>query len=128
MSTRAALNLRDVTASDRAERALLGTLLVSPALFAAARSLRPEDFRSAPRGEVFAAICALEAREPGSWDAVVLAHELERSGAEPPPGLGWFAAVSSLLDDCAPGDETVPGYVRLIREAAVMRRAARWSA
>lgn len=101
----------DVTASDRAERTLLGALLVAPYLLGHARILEPHDFRNNSRGQVFSVL-----RNMGHVDSVLLALEMERQRLRPPDGMtGWQDAIGRLLGEAFVDDELAPEYARSSR-------------
>lgn len=121
----------NVFTSDRAERALLGALmLVGEAGLERCARLRPEDFRSPHRGAVLSALRRLAFLE-SPIDALTVAFELERGKLPPPSGPGWGTAVASLLDDANVGccdEESITAYSRIVAGAAVLRRQAAWGA
>lgn len=101
--------------SDRAERALLGALLITNDV-AAAAGLTPAMFRSKQRGAAFAAM-----QEAGAeFDALTLAARLENCDV-PAPGGDWVVALAACLDDTSA--DLARQYARIIKEAAVERRA-----
>ena len=56
-------------------------------------------------------------------EAGLVAHELYRNGAPPPPRCsGWADAIGRLLDSAFVEDDAVPFAVKAIKEAAAMRR------
>lgn len=102
--------------SDRAERALLGALLITNHVVAA-DSVTPAMFRSTARGQVLTAI-----REAGSeFDCLTIAARLERQGVRAPGG-DWIVALSACLDDTSA--DLAREYARVIREAWIDRRNA----
>jgi hypothetical protein len=111
---------RDTSAIDKAERSLLGTVILVPCLLDRAALLGPADFKSALRGQLFGILREFPKRR---FDACLVAVEMERRGVKPPNQCGWIAAIGELLDHAIPDDETVIDYVRVIREAAILRRA-----
>lgn len=121
----------NVFTSDRAERALLGALLVvgESGLERCAR-LRPEDFRSPHRGAVLSALRRLAFLD-APIDALTVTFELERGKVAPPADPGWGTAVASLLDDANVGscdDASITAYSRIVAGAAALRRNAAWGA
>lgn len=118
----------NVFTSDRAERALLGALLLAgESGLARCERLRPEDFRS-PRGAaVLTAIRKLTFLGV-PVDALTVVDELERAKVPPPPNVpGWGTAVASLLDYGTVGacdDASITAYARIVAGAAVLRRNA----
>jgi replicative DNA helicase len=100
--------------SDRAERALIGALLITNNI-AAAEGLTPAMFRSRARGHVLAAI-----HEAGpDFDCLTIAARLEREGV-PAPGGDWVVVLAACLDDTSA--DLVREYARVIREAWIDRR------
>lgn len=118
----------NVFVSDRAERALLGALLlVGEAGLARCGRLRPEDFRSPLRGAVLTAMRKVAFLE-APIDALTVVDQLER-GKLPPPEPGWGTAVASLLDDVTVGaadDDSIRAYARIVAEGSLYRRRASW--
>jgi replicative DNA helicase len=106
-------------ADERAEAALLGSLLVDPEAIATIASiLVPEDFSSTRNARIYEAIAALyERRQPS--DFVALAAELERTGQL--DMLGGTAYLTTLAS-IAPTSLHVETYARLVERAALMRR------
>ncbi len=121
----------NVFTSDRAERALLGVLLLlGEAGLLQCERLRSDDFRSPHRAAVMAAMRRL-AFVGTPVEALTVAHELERGKLPPPAGVGWFTAVASLLDFETVGacdDDSISAYARIVAGAAVQRRQAAWGA
>lgn len=114
------------SASALAERALLGSLLIDPFLWPLQAQLRPSDFGSHHRAAVLLAMRAVNASRRPVDDLILVLAELERSGVAPPAGKGWAESLASLLDgDYLAEESRVQEYVRVIREAAAERRAAR---
>lgn len=121
----------ETSVSDRAERALLGAILMTGDLdLDRIERLRPEDFRSSHRGAVLSAMRRLAFRKV-PIDATSLAHELERGKVAPPPDLGWVGAVDSLLESFirfvrAVDDVLMDEWARIVSEAAILRRRSAW--
>lgn len=121
----------NVSTADRAERALLGVLLVrgEGALPRCAR-LRAGDFRSPHRAAVLTAMRKLAFLET-PIDELTVAYELEKGKVPPPAGSGWLSAVSSLTDYMTVGsadDDSITAYARIVAEASLLRRRAAWGA
>jgi replicative DNA helicase len=124
-------NPGDDRTSDRAERALLGVLLLEgPAGLALCARLRADDFRSPHRGAVLTTMRKLAfLGEP--VDALAVADALERGKVPAPSAPGWFTAVGSLLDDSTIGAadaDSVRAYARIVAEGSLYRRRATWGA
>lgn len=119
----------NVFISDRAERALLGALLlVGEAGLARCGRLRPEDFRSPHRGAVLMAMRKVAFLE-APIDALTVADQLERGKLPPPVEPGWGTAVASLLDDANVGaadDDSIRAYARIVAEGSLYRRRTTW--
>lgn len=119
----------NVSTSDRAERALLGALLLTGELERVGK-LRAEDFRSPHRGAVLTTMRKL-AFVGTPIDSLTVADALERGKVRPPSGPGWGTAVTSLLDDANVGAadaDSISAYARIVAGAAVLRRNAAWGA
>lgn len=122
----------NVFTSDRAERALLGALLLvgETGLERCAR-LRAEDFRSPHRGAVLTAMRKLVFLET-PIDSLTVSDQLERGKLAPPPHEpGWGTAVASLLNHANVGaadDDSIRAYARIVAEASALRRRAAWGA
>lgn len=121
----------DDRVSDRAERALLGVLLLDgrPGLELCGR-LRAEDFRSPHRGAVLTAMRKLAFREE-PVDALTVADALEKGKVPAPASPGWYTAIASLLDDQTIGAAdhgSVRSYARIVAEGSLYRRRAAWGA
>lgn len=103
----------------QAERALLGALLLQPAVLPSVRgTLRVEHFGSAQHRRLFAALVALhDAGE--AIEILTLRSYLERTGELVAAG-GW-EALSTLLDE-APTASNITAHVRLVSESARLRR------
>lgn len=111
---------RDPSSIDKAERSLLGTCLLAPYLLDEAALLHGSDFKNLSRGQVFELMREFPRRR---FDACLVARELEGRGVQCPSKLGWIAVIAELLDHAVPDDELVKEYVRIIKEAAALRRA-----
>jgi len=122
----------NVFTSDRAERALLGALLLTgESGLARCERLRPDDFRS-PRGAaVLTAIRKLTFLGV-TVDALTVVDELERGKVPPPPaGPGWGTAIAALLDHGTVGacdDDSIGAYAQIVVDAAALRRRSAWGA
>lgn len=120
----------NVFTSDRAERALLGSLLlVGETGLARCERLRSDDFRSPHRAAVFVAMRKL-AFYGAPIDALTVVDELEK-GKLAPPEPGWGTAVASLLDHGTVGaadGESIGVYGQIIVDAAALRRRSAWGA
>lgn len=93
-----------------AERAILGAILIDPALLAeAAISLRPSDFVGPAHGRVFAAM--LRAQERGAVDLVTIHAEDPSIQAE----------VLATLGDGVPRMARIDSWVQIVRDAAICR-------
>lgn len=112
---------RDTSAIDKAERALLGTCIDVPHLLDSAALLSGSDFKSPLRGQLFQVLREFPKRR---FDACLVAVEMERRGIKPPKNHGWWISViGELLDHSVPDEDMVFDYVRIIKEAAALRRA-----
>jgi hypothetical protein len=111
-----------MTTSDRAERDILGMLLVSPWHLVSLGNLKPQHFQDPFHTAVYKTI--LETRLDG---ITLVAHELERRGVPPPLGSGgWCGALSSLTDGPPGGfwyvdESSLPALSRIVQEAAAKR-------
>src|SRR5688500_15134057 len=106
-------------ADERAEAALLGSLLVDPEAIATIVAIvKPEDFSSTRDARIYEAIATLyERRQPS--DFVALAAELERTGQlEMLGGTAYLTTLASI----APTSLHAEAYARLVEKAALMRR------
>ncbi len=122
----------DVFTSDRAERALLGALLLTgESGLARCERLRPEDFRS-PRGAAVLTTIRKLTFVGVTVDALTVVDELERGKVPPPPDVpGWGSHIATLLDHGTVGacdDDSITAYARIVAGAAVQRRQAAWGA
>jgi replicative DNA helicase len=100
----------------RAERAVLGALLDEPDLLNEVGFLTPGDFASQQHQEVFRAIIAARATDPGR-DYPPFAFAVAASAAA--PGLS-IRYLQSLADTC-PHPANVAAYARMVIEAALSR-------
>jgi hypothetical protein len=105
------------TATDIAERQLLGEIINFGKIPDGARALRPTDFANEGRGRVFAAML-----KATSLNEALLAEALEAEF----PGSGWTASLDSLRAGCYLESEAVPEYCRMILAHATRRRAEAW--
>ena len=121
----------NVFVSDRAERALLGVLLlVGDSGLGRCERLRADDFRSPHRAAVFVAMRKL-AFYGTPIDALTVVDELEKGKLAPPAEPGWGTAVASLLDHGTVGaadDDSVTAYGQIVVDAAALRRRPAWGA
>lgn len=114
-----------MTPSDRAERDVLGMLLVSPWHLVSLGNLKPSHFQDPFHTAVYKTI--LETRLDGP---TLVAHELQRRGVPHPIGAtGWCSALSRLTDGPPGGfwfvdEASLPALSRLIQEAAAERKRA----
>lgn len=103
----------------QAEEALLGALLINPAMLPVVADLSPADFYRPANGIIFEAI--QEAAEgDGKPDAVTVADILRRNGQL--KNIGGPGVLLGVQNAC-PATTNAPRYVRIIREQANLRRA-----
>ncbi len=113
-----ALPREHLTASDRAERSLLASIVLAPYMLELTTRLEPRDFRSPRRGQVLSAMRGLTARGV-PWDCVVLVYELERlHGPGSPP---WRVVIGDVMAEASCAEEFVEGYARIVLEASLLR-------
>lgn len=122
----------NVFTSDRAERALLGALLlVGESGLAHCERLRADDFRSPHRAAVLVAMRKLSFYGT-PVDALTVVDELERGNVPPPPNVpGWGTAIAALLDHGTVGacdDDSISAYAQIVVDAAALRRRSAWGA
>lgn len=99
-----------------AEKALLGSFLLSPALFRQVDSLSVDDFVLSSHRVIYRAMATLDA-EGQPIDAIVLCDLLRRR--KELTTIGGEAYIASLLDSAVP--ESVNGYASIIKKTAVQR-------
>ena len=122
MNSAEATDLIELPSKPDAERGLLGAILIDGALLGRVRGgLAPDDFAAEPHRVIYEAALALADRREGI-DLVMVQSELESAGRL---GRAGGPAYLSSLVDVVPDVENVEGYARIVREAAVRRRAAR---
>jgi replicative DNA helicase len=116
---------RSFPADERAERALLGSLLIDPeAVVNVAAFLAAEDFNSVRHRRVYEAALALYERRE-TVDYVSVLAELERAGQpEVVNGTSWASYVTGLIN-AAPTSLHAESYARIIERTALMRRLIR---
>lgn len=104
-----------------AERALLGAMLLSPAVLPSIRgSLRVEHFASPAHRRIYAAVVALH--DVGEEvELLTLRRQLETSGEL--VAVGGLDALSALLDE-VPTAANASAHVRLVIESSRLRRLA----
>ncbi|MDA8332041.1 MAG: replicative DNA helicase [Candidatus Dormibacteraeota bacterium] len=102
-----------------AERAVLGSLLLEPALVAEVVGLvGPADFYLDAHGDIFRAMLSLFSRGT-PLDTLTLADELERAGTlERVGGLEGLTSLGAAVPTAA----NLQYYARIVRDAAVKRR------
>lgn len=111
---------RDEAAIDRAEMALLGTFILVPYLLDKAALLTPRDFKRPCRGQLLVCLREFPKRR---FDACLVAVEMERRKVSlPGTHRWWIGAIGELLEHAVPDDDMIFDYVRIIREAAILRR------
>jgi replicative DNA helicase len=105
-----------------AEASLLGGLIVDPsAVDAVGDVVRPEDFYRPDHGRLFGLL--LDMRSKGHHiDEMTVCDRINRGGKA--DEYGGYAYVVDLPEKC-PSRANLPHYARLVREAAVRRRAAK---
>ncbi|MBX7187804.1 MAG: AAA family ATPase [Vicinamibacteria bacterium] len=108
-----------VSESIEAERALLGAVLVTPALLPAV-SLSAGDFGEPRLRAVFAAVATLDADQTGV-DLVTVKNELQRTGKmEAAGGVGYVAGLLDGIPTVTP--ETLARWEKVVRDGAKLRR------
>ena len=108
-----------ISESIEAERALLGAVLVTPALLPAV-SLTAADFGEPRLRAIFAAIATLDGDQTGV-DLVTVKSELQRTGKM--DGAGGVAYVAGLVDGLpSVTAETLARWEKVIRDGAKLRR------
>jgi len=112
------LDTAPLSASDAAESSLLGGLILAPFLRRRVGTLRSADFREHTRALIFDALLGMD----GPVTANLLWAELEARGAKPPAGTTWPWVIGELLSDPQVDEDTLPGFVKTIKEAAAKRR------
>jgi hypothetical protein len=102
-----------------AERFVLGSMMLNPALVAAAMAdLKPEDFSLERHRRIYQRACDLYGREE-AVDRVTVANELMAHGElESVDGLTYLAS----LDDGLPLVPSIESYIRILHEKAAARR------
>jgi replicative DNA helicase len=107
-----------IPSSIDAERAVLGAILLTPALFASARErLRREWFYVTAHQRIWASITRLS-EQPGTLDILLVAEDLKRHGDF--EAVGGFSYLASLADGI-PKLEHVGHYADIIRDRAALR-------
>lgn len=102
-----------------AERAVLGSILLSPPALAEARTmLSPEDFYAEPHVEIYAAMLALDA-EQKSVDIVTLCARLDNEGKL--ELVGSFSAIAELTS-VVPTSANIAYYAEIVRDHSDKRR------
>lgn len=108
-----------VSESIEAERALLGAVLVTPALLSAV-SISASDFGESRLRTIFSAIATLDADQTGV-DLVTVKSELQRTGKM--AGAGGVAYVAGLVDGLpSVTPETLARWEKLIADGAKLRK------
>jgi replicative DNA helicase len=104
---------------ERAERALLGALLIDPeAIVAIAPFLEPAHFYRARHGRIYEAVVALYERR-ATADFVSVASELEQNGQL--ELVGGTAYLTALIN-AAPTSLHAEAYARIVERCGLMRR------
>lgn len=113
---------RPPLASEEAEQAVLGSMLLDgAAALAALEMLRPDDFYAQAHRHVFSAIADLHARGEGV-DLVTLSEELRRRGhLEDVGGVSYLAELAAAV----PSSAHVQHYARIVSDKATLRELAR---
>lgn len=101
-------------AIDAIERGLIGTLLAEPALLPLTGLLQGREFLDRTRGAIFEAV-GLHGGSP-----ILTARYLEGTRGTVPKG--WLVTLCAFMDEPFCDEETLPLYVKAIREAALERR------
>ena len=105
----------------RMERSVLGAILINGQVYEQAAELRPDDFLLDAHRRIFVRMGDL-VRSGRPIDIFTLVEELERhKELESVGGVGY---VSGLMDG-VPDRPAIQQYVKMTREAAARRRAAR---
>ena len=105
-------------ADERAERALLGALLIDPeAISSIASIVGSSDFYRSRHGRIYEAILALYERRQSS-DYISIAAELESSGQL--ELIGGTAYLTGLINS-APTSINAESYARIVERCALMR-------
>jgi len=105
-------------ASDAAERAILGAILLNNVAYSeAAEHLRPEDFSIDSHRRIYARMMDLaEASRP--IDTITLPEELSRH--KELEAIGDYAYLSSLMDG-VPDRPSIEHYIKIVRDKALLR-------
>lgn len=113
-------NDHSTTELDRLEKAYLGGCLLVPDWLDFGAALNGEDFSTPARGLIFETMRCFPRRR---FDAPLLGVRLEQTG-KTAPVFTWGWIVGDLLDNAAAFEDLMPQYVRTIKEASALRRAA----
>lgn len=105
-------------ALERAEKGVLGAIILDPSMLLLAGDLTADDFRSTTAALIF----QTAQRLPGKWDCVVLEAALEDEGPPPTPYKSWGIPITRAMDHAACTDELFKEYVAIIINAATARR------
>src|ERR1700680_240924 len=115
---RKATDLEPLLFKEQAERALLGAILLQPSEYSRTTSLRIDDFTLSAHRTIYQRMGDLtETRMP--TELIALTAELDRHGEL--EAIGGCGFVAGLLDG-VPDNTNVDHLVRMVREAAAMRK------
>ena len=112
----------ELPASPEAERAVFGAILLNNALWPQAAQLKPEDFSLEAHRRIYARIRALKEQQC-AVDMITLSEALNQH--KEVERIGGIAYLSSLIDG-VPERPSIQHYVRILKDKAVLREAARF--
>ncbi len=121
MNTRIEPQLRDgLPASIEMEKLVLGAVMINESNYEAVNSLDPDDFALEKHKRIFSVMATLSNRGV-AIDRVTVGQELHALGQlESVDGFTYLAT----LDDSLPQIYNLESYIRIVREKAVIRKAA----